>query len=214
MTGPRQNRVDPFGGIVAVPARGTFMGNRGILHDAEGRLGTARWKLRAWLICLTEFRGRQRQVMAPNRYTELFFLDEATALAAGHRPCFECRRRDFLAWREAWATGTGWSSAAPPRVADMDGCLHAERVEARTRRKRVWTAPLASLPDGAMIAVEGAPRLVLGDSLLPWRFEGYGPPHKRPATGEATVLTPPSSVAALRAGYRPVLHPTALGHTG
>src|SRR3546814_7635859 len=112
---PVRNRVDPYGDIVAVPARGMFMGNRGILHDAEGRLGTSRWKLRAWLICRTCFRGRQRQIMSPNRYTELFFLDEATALAAGHRPCFECRRRDFVQFRDAWAAGNGWTGEHPPR---------------------------------------------------------------------------------------------------
>lgn len=209
---PRQNRVDPFGEIVAVPERGTFMGNRGILHDAEQRLGTARWRLKAWIICLTSFRGRQRQVMTPNRYTELFFLDEATAFSAGHRPCYECRRRDFLAYRAAWAEGADWQGADPPRVADMDGRMHAERVVARGRRKLIWTGDIASLPDGTMIADpqrDGGALLVSGDALLPWSFGGYGPRRSRPASGSATVLTPPSTVAAFAAGYRPVLHPTA-----
>lgn len=206
----RQNRVDPFGEIVAVPARGTFMGNRGILHDPSGRLGAARWRLKAWLICLTAFNDRHRQVMAPNRYTELFFLDEATALAAGHRPCFECRRRRFLAYRDAWAAGTGWRGTAPPRVADIDGRLHAERVEPRTRRKRTWTGDIADLPDGTMIArPDDGALLVLGRHLLPWRFEGYGAPLPRPARGTVTILTPPSTVATLGAGYEPALHPTA-----
>jgi len=207
----RQNRVDPFGEIVAVPARGTFMGNRGILHDASGRLGTARWRLKAWLICLTTFNDRRRQVMTPNRYTELFFLDEATALAAGHRPCFECRRRRFLAYRDAWAAGSAWTGSEPPRVADIDGRLHAERVMPGTRRKRTWMGGLAGLPDGTVIADpgDGSALLVLGRHLLPWRFEGYGRALPRPAGGSVTILTPPSTVAALGAGYAPVLHPTA-----
>lgn len=185
------------------------MGNRGILHDADRQLGRARWKLRAWLICLTAFGGRQRRVMAPNRYTELFFLDEATALAAGHRPCFECRRRAFLDYRAAWAAGTGWTGAAPPRVVDMDACLHRERVDATSRAKRTWTTRLGGLPDGTMVAVAGEPLLVLGDRLLPWRFEGYGAARPRPDLPAVDVLTPPSSVAAIAAGYRPVIHASA-----
>ncbi|MET4699447.1 hypothetical protein ABIE65_002479 [Constrictibacter sp. MBR-5] len=208
---PRQNRVDPFGEIRAVSVRGTFMGNRGILHDADGRVGTARWRLKAWLVCRTDFRGRHRQVMAPNRYTELFFLDEATALAAGHRPCFECRRRAFLAFRDAWAAGNGWAAEAPPRVADIDSRLHTERVVPRTRRKLTWTGNIDALPDGTVVAgADGAGTafLLLGEHLLPWRFEGYGRPERRPANADVTVLTPPSTVAALAAGYAPVLHPS------
>src|SRR3954451_8147614 len=125
---PRQNRVTPFGEIVAVPERGTMMGNRGVLHDARGRIFRP-WQVKRWLICLLEFRGRHRAVMAPNRYTELFFLDEATALAAGHRPCFECRRGRFLAFRDAWAAGNRESIGPEAiRAAMIDDRLHAERV--------------------------------------------------------------------------------------
>ena len=187
------------------------MGNRGVLHDADGLVGTARWRLKAWLVCLIDFRGRHRQVMTPNRYTELFFLDEATALAAGHRPCFECRRRAFLAFRDAWAAGNGWTAETPPRVADIDSRLHAERVVPRTRRKLTWVCNIANLPDGTMIAGvddAGTAFLLQGEHLLPWRFKGYGCPKRRPVKGHVTVLTPPSTVAALAAGYAPVLHPS------
>ena len=150
--------------------------------------------------------------MAPNRYTELFFLDEATALAAGHRPCFECRRHAFLAFRGAWAAGNSWAAEAPPRVADIDSRLHAERVVPRTRRKRTWLGHIDELPDGTMIAGADDPGtafLLFRQHLLPWRFEGYGRPEPRAKKGNVTVLTPPSTVAALAAGYAPVLHPSA-----
>jgi hypothetical protein len=211
---PLQNRVDPFGEIAAHPARGLFMGNRGILHDTDRRLGRARWKHKVWIVCLTEFRGRKRTVMTPRRYTELFFLDEATALAAGHRPCFECRRRDFHRFLDAWMAGTGWIGASRIRAGELDGRLHAERVDRGTRRQRTWRSGLDDLPDGALVTLDDRPDeplLVLGDALLPWRFEGYGRPRPQPRSAEATVLTPPSTVAALRAGYAPALHPSAAG---
>lgn len=208
---PLQNRVDPFGEIAAHPARGLFMGNRGILHDAERRLGRARWKHKVWIICLTEFRGRKRTVMSPRRYTELFFLDEATALAAGHRPCFECRRRDVHRFLDAWMDGTGWEAADRIRADEVDRLLHAERIDRRTRRQRTWRAGLHDLPDGAFVTLDerpGQPLLVLGDTLVPWRFDGYGRPRPKPRA-TATVLTPPSTVAALSAGFAPTLHPSA-----
>jgi hypothetical protein len=127
-TMPRQNRVTPFGEIVSVPERGTMMGNRGILHDVDGRI-RRRWRVKRWLICVLEFKGRHRMVMAPNRYTELFFLDEATGLAAGHRPCAECRRSRFLAFRNAWgAANRHISGSESIRAAMMDNQLHAERI--------------------------------------------------------------------------------------
>lgn len=151
---PRQNRVAPTGEIVAAPYRGTFMGNRGILHDGAGRLGSARWRHRHWVCCLLRFRGRHRQVMAPNRYTELFFLDEAVALAAGHRPCAECRRADFNAFRAAF----GPDLSAP----EIDAALHRARVDRGTRRQIRHEAPLGRLPDGGFILYEGAAHLVRG----------------------------------------------------
>src|SRR5205814_2777553 len=140
---PLQNRVTPFGEIVAVPARGTFMGNRGRLHDAQQRLTRSRWHLKAWIICVLEFEGRHRTVMAPNRYTELFFLDEATALAAGHRPCFECQRRRYNEFRAAWAAGN-LHGPSPVTAGEIDERLHADRLD-RSRSKRTFTASLADL---------------------------------------------------------------------
>src|SRR5262245_6485047 len=122
---PRQNRVTPWGEIVAMPERGTLMGNRGLLHDAEGQIMRP-WRERRWIICLLDFKGRRRSVMSPGLYTELFFLDEATALAAGHRPCAECRRERFNAFRDAWLKGNG--GAAPVTAPDIDRRLHEERL--------------------------------------------------------------------------------------
>ena len=208
---PRQNRVTPLGEIVAIPERGTMMGNRGVLHDPDGRI-VRPWQVRRWLICLLDFRGRHRTVMTPNRYTELFFLDEATALAAGHRPCVECRRNRFLAFRAAWADGTG--SAVPPetiRVGTIDDRLHADRVGPK-RTKRTYTANLDDLPDGAFVTLARSGEdchLVLGDWLLAWSPRGYSERRPRPRGEAATVLTPGSTVATLRAGYTPEIHPSA-----
>jgi hypothetical protein len=201
---PLQNRVTPAGEIVAAEARGLFMGNRGILHDADKRLGRSRWKHKVWIVCVTRFRGRHRAVMTPRRYTELFFLDEAVAIAAGHRPCFECRRRDFHAWQEAWRRCN--AAGAAPRAREMDAVLHRERIEPGTRSQRRWRTPLDSLPDGVFVLWQERPCLVAGDRLLPWSHFGYGDPWARPDSETVTVLTPPSSVGALRGGYRPVLH--------
>ena len=201
---PRQNRVTPRGELIAVDARGTFMGNRGCLHDAAGRIRRA-WQLKRWIICELEFKGRHRPVMQPGRYTELFFLDEATALAAGHRPCAECRRPAFRAFLAAWAAGRPGGDT--PRTPALDEVLHRERTAPP------WQAPLDTLPDGAFVALPGDPRpfLVLGGALLAWTPGGYTDHVARPPAA-VEVLTPRSTVEALRAGYRPVLHPTA-AHT-
>ena len=206
---PLQNRVTPTGDIVAVPARGLFMGNRGILHDDSRRLGRSRWKHKAWIICLLSFRGRHRVPMTPRRYTELFFLDEAVAIAAGHRPCFECRRQDFYAWQSAWRDGNGISEL--PRAPAMDDILHGERALRGGRRQKTWTASADALADGAFVLLDAAPHLLHGGSLYPWSHDGYGTPRPIPHDGALTVLTPPASVGALRGGYRPVLHGTVAG---
>lgn len=204
---PRQNRVTPFGEVVAVPERGTMMGNRGVLHDASGQVWRP-WQVKRWLICLPEFRGRHRTVMSPDRYTELFFLDEATGLAAGHRPCFECRRARFLAFRDAWAAGNpGDSSGDPITASVIDDRLHAERV-GPGRSKRTFTAKLDDLAGGVLVDLEGA-HLVLGDALLAWTPGGYSGRRKRPRGIEVNVLTPYSTEAAIRAGYEPEVHPSA-----
>jgi hypothetical protein len=203
---PRQNRVTPLSRIVAHPGRGLFTGNRGILHDEGGRLGRRRWTSALWICCRLDFRGRHRAVMSPGTWTELFFLDEAVALAAGHRPCAACRRADYTRFRAAW-DAAGLPPA--PRAADMDACLHRARLTA-DRRQRVHEAPLAALPDGTFIADgDGGALLVRGDQLFPYRPDGYGPPLPRPASGLARVLTPAPIVAVLAAGYAAVLHPTA-----
>src|SRR5262249_39124126 len=152
---------------IATPERGTFMGNRGVLHDDEGRIKRP-WQLKRWLICVLEFRGRKRAVMTPNRYTELFFLDEATALAAGHRPCAECRHTRYRAFRDAWKLANG--SNEWPAASEMDDCLHAERVNGG-RSKNTFSSALDQLPDGVFLAFEGQPGqayLVWGDSLFAW----------------------------------------------
>jgi hypothetical protein len=208
---PRQNRVTPFGDIVATPERGTFLGNRGVLHDAEGRIRRA-WQVKRWIVCVLEFRGRKRTVMSPGRYTELFFLDEATALAAGHRPCAECRHARFLAFCTAWAAAhPADSSSARPAADAIDRQLHAERV-APDRSKRSFVAALDGLPDGVFVAVPAwgeQAYLVRGDSLLAWSPGGYHERRRRPKGEEVRVLTPPSTVKAIRAGYAPAIHHSA-----
>jgi hypothetical protein len=200
---PLQNRVTPTGDIVADPARGMFMGNRGILHDASRRLGAARWRHRSWICCQLSFKGRRRAVMAPRRYT-----DEATALAAGHRPCFECRRDAARAFQTAWRRACAMDCCA----AAMDRVLHLARVEPHTRRQNRFAAALDDLPDGVFVVLDEAPStalLVFGDRLLPWRASGYASARPRPAAIRCRVLTPAPIVAVVRAGYAPGLHPSA-----
>jgi len=199
---PFQNRVTPFGEIVALPGRGLMMGNRGIIHDAERRIVRA-WQVRRWIACRTEFRGRHIEVMRPGRWTALFFLDEATALAAGHRPCGECRHTDYQRFRTLWEATHG----GPADADAMDRVLHAERLDGR--KKRIYRAPITTLPDGAYVALEGDAHLVWGDELLAWTDRGYGERRERPRTRIADVLTPPSIVALLEAGYPVSVHPSA-----
>jgi hypothetical protein len=204
-----QNRVAPTGEILAVPARGTLMGNRGgPLHGAGKSLRSRRWATRQWICCRLDFNGRQREIMAPGRYTELFFLDEATALAAGHRPCFECRRADAVRFADAWRRAHAQN--ANPRAADIDRALHAQRLDARGG-KQLHTYDVADLPAGAFVLdhASARPHLVQPCSLLPWTFTGYGPPQPRPRHGPATALTPPGIIGALKFGYVPMVHVSA-----
>jgi hypothetical protein len=207
----KQNRVTPFGEIIATPERGTFMGNRGVLHNAERHIKRA-WLVKRWLVCVLEFRGRKRMVLTPNRYTELFFLDEATALAAGHRPCAECRHQRFLAFCNAWKkTHPDNNGLQRPTAAEIDNRLHAERV-APDRSKRSFRGPLDKLPDGVFVTLrarEEQSYLVWGGSLLAWSPGGYQGRRTRPKGQEVRVLTPPSTVAAIRAGYLPEIHASA-----
>jgi hypothetical protein len=201
---PRQNRVMPDGMLIAVPDRGLFWGNRGALHDPEGRL--VRYSRgKAWAICVLSFKGRRRELWAPGRLTELFFLDEATGLAAGHRPCGECRYQDYQAFKRAWAVAFG---GGVPGVAEIDARMQADRL-VRPGVRRSYSARLSSLPDGVMVSVGGTPFLVWGGGLLAWTPGGYRSSGQSPAEDTVTVITPRATVAVLAAGYRPVVHPSA-----
>lgn len=199
---PLQNRVTPFGELVAVAGRGLLTGNRGVLHDDARRIVRA-WQVRRWIACRTAFRGRHRTVMQPRRWTELFFLDEATALAAGHRPCGECRYADYRRFRSLWEARHG----APAGADAIDRVLHAQRLDGRA--KRVYRAPFAALPDGAYVAVEGVAWLVWRGELHRWSDGGYADRAPRPRDGDVDVLTPAAIVALLAAGYPVAVHPTA-----
>jgi hypothetical protein len=206
---PRQNRVTPLGQIVAVPDRGTLMGNRGHLHDAHGRVRRA-WQLTRWIACVLEFKGRRRKVMTPGHYTELFFLDEATALAAGHRPCAECQRGRFDAFRRALAIGWKGDDAPPHSATEIDARLHADRL-APDGSKRTHAADLDDLPDGVCVLPTGdpLPHIVLDNALLPWSAGGYAERVDRPRGVAVDVVTPELTVRAIRGGYAPELHPSA-----
>ena len=202
---PRQNRVLPTGEIIAHPARGLLTGNRGILHDEAGELGPARWRHPHWISCALIYKDWRREVMTPGTWTELFFLDEAVALSAGHRPCALCRRADYTAFRDAWGRATD----EKPGAADLDRCLHAARIARPGHTQQRHVAPLATLPRGAFVLWAGTPHLVKEDHLLPYDPQRYGNATARPPTGEVTVLTPRPMIDVLRAGYRPILHGSA-----
>jgi hypothetical protein len=245
-----QNRVTPLGEIVAVPLRGAWTGNRGVLHEggsaSEGRGGHRIVRSHAsdlWITCALEFRGRWREQWLPHRYTHLFFHDEAVSFAAGHRPCAECRRGDYRAYQQAWAAagapvitarspaghgtplitarspaGHGTPDLAPasvpvaaplPSAKQMNAQLHSERIVPGTHQRRLHELPWAGLPDGTFVLDDGQPALVLGDALVPWTTDGYGDRRPRPTAGTATVITPPSTVAVLRAGYPVQIDDTA-----
>jgi hypothetical protein len=205
---PLQNRVTPLGELIADPARGLVYGNRGCLHDDAGRI-RRRFNGRRWIACRLAFRGwLRRPLLQPGRFTELFFLDDATAMAAGHRACALCRREDHLRLTEIWRTLHPDQAGADA----IDAQLHAERVDPRTRSHQVHGAAFHSLPDGAFVLFEGEPHVVAGRDLLRWTPDGYVAGAPRPARGVATVITPPSLVEVLRAGWDPVvprLHPSA-----
>lgn len=205
---PLQNRVTPFGDIVALDGRGLLMGNRGILHDARRRI--VRYaRGRRWIACLTRYRNRRRELMRPGSYTELFFLDEATALAAGHRPCAECRRTEYTRFVAAW---TACFPGEPASADAIDRRLHADRM-AGPGVKRTYTEDIGRLPEGTYVAVDGAAWLLWDGALLAWSAGGYT--ERRPLPrGVVTVLTPRCLVAVVRAGYAPAVHPTATTRSG
>jgi len=212
---PLQNRVTPFAELAAVPARGLLLGNRGgRIHDAARRLGARRWASKQWICCVLDFRGRRRKVWGDS-YTELFFLDEVTAFAAGHRPCFECRRKDAERFAELFASAIPISvhsraSGNPVRRSSalfMDSILHRERLDGRA--KRTCRAAVDALPDGAMIARDGEAFAVRGAHLLRWTPAGYDRALPCPRDVNVDVLTPPSIVEVLKRGYAPLWHPSA-----
>jgi len=202
-----QNRVDPYGRLHAVSARGAWMGNRGVLHDANRRI-VAEHRLRRWITCVLTFKDRRREVFTPNRYTELFFLDEATSLAAGHRPCAECRRSRYDEFRDAWASAAGRSARSSAE--EIDEALHAERLD-RRGAKRTYGARVASLPDGVLVEHQGRPCLLSRGALLSWSFEGYGAAIRISNDARVEVLTPKSIVRAIRSGFTPQVHAGAGG---
>ena len=203
---PLQNRVDPFGRLFRTHARGTMMGNRGgALHNSEREIVRS-YKSRRWITCVLEFRGRHRTVMSERRYTELFFLDEATAFAAGHRPCAECRRERFNAFKDAWQRAKGLATL--PFADEMDMELHPARTD---RRKKVtYEAEMDSLPDGCFVQIEALPYLVWNRALLLWTPDGYTRRQSRPTRTTATVLTPQPIVRCMRYGYKPEIHNSSL----
>jgi hypothetical protein len=205
-----QNRVTPLGALVAEPGRGLVYGNRGCLHDQGGQIRRS-YNGKRWIACRLEFRGwLRRPLLQPGRFTELFFLDEATAFAAGHRPCALCRRDDYLRLLAFWQELHPGEAGAEM----IDQRLHGERLSPLTRTQLHHRAPLAELPDGAFVLHQGSPHLVLGRRLLRWTSDGYRAPVPRSGHRQAVVITPPSLVSLLRAGWEPavpLLHPSAMG---
>ncbi|HET7305394.1 MAG TPA: hypothetical protein VFJ12_12695, partial [Segeticoccus sp.] len=193
---PQQNRVTPCGDIVATPLRGAWTGNRGILHEGDRIVRFHASDL--WITCALEFRGRWSEQWRPHHFTWLYFHDEAVSLAAGHRPCAECRRADYRAFRDAWADAL---AVAPPSARQLNQQLHGERIVRGTHTRRRHTLAWHDLPDGAFVRVLPGTAVVVDDHLSVWTPAGYGDRLPRPRTGRAEVITPPSSVAALRAGY-------------
>jgi hypothetical protein len=203
---PRQNRITPFGEIIASPARGTMMGNRGILHDEQGVLTNKRWTHQSWVACSLSYKGIKRTLNAPHCYTELFFFDEATALSAGHRPCAECRRDDFHRFRDAWLRGNPESGLdGSSSIAAIDRIIHSERVT-RNREKVVWVGVLGDMPDAVFVTLPekpDQPLLKWQGNLHQWSPGGYINPLMVDEVRQVTILTPQSIVMAIKAGYTP-----------
>ncbi len=197
-----RNRVTPMGDIVAIKLRGAWLGNRGILHQGTEVVSFHRGSL--WITCALRHRDWRLPQWAPGHFTVLFFHDEAVAFAAGHRPCALCRRRAYESYRRAWATGLG---VAVPPAKELDRHLHAERIVRGSHRRRLHPTSWPALPAGAFVLVDGKPALVLDDAVVPWTIRGYGHPTRRPAAGRVEAVTPPSTLAALGAGYRPQIDP-------
>jgi hypothetical protein len=207
---PLQNRVDPFGDILSVAARGTLMGNRGIIHDARTKtLLTRRWQHQSWICCVLSFKGYQHPIMGSSAYTELFFLDEATALAAGHRPCAYCRRADFNAFKKAWIKAKQLCDEKSLTAPAIDRTLHRERVT-RKREKIMHLARIDDLPNGVMVVQSNRALLISDNTVLPWTPHGYEEPLPKPSKVRVSVLTPYSTVQVIAAGYVPMIHASGI----
>lgn len=197
---PERNRVTPTGDIVAIPLRGAWLGNRGVLHRDHEIVRFHASNL--WITCALSYKGWRAPKWEPHRWTALFFHDEAVAFAAGHRPCALCRRPAYNAYRAASAQAR---DVELPSAAELDKLLHSERIVRGTHRRRLHPAAWPGLPAGTFVLVDDEARLVLDDAVVPWTVRGYGPPQRRPRHGDVAVLTPPATVAALTAGYEPQL---------
>jgi hypothetical protein len=197
-----QNRVDPYGNIIKTKARGAWMGNRGVLHNSQQQI-VSPFKLKAWITCKLEFKGRRREVMSPNRYTELFFMDEATSFAAGHRPCFECRRGDYPKFKTFWLKGNPqYHFDEKTSINEIDKILHQERID-RSKRKVTYEEDAKELPDGSFVSIGGTPHLIYEHKIYLWSPFGYDKAVDLPHRNKLIVLTPESVVNTFRAGYVP-----------
>ena len=206
---PRQNRVDPFGSLNAVPQRGALMGNRGCLHDNDGTIRRV-FAHKAWVTCRMEWKGVQRKLFSPGRYSELFFLDEATAFAAGHRPCNYCRRDDYKAFNLSFSNAL--ASGSKIKAGDIDLQIHSDRIT-KGNVKKTFRADLSSLPDGVMVVLAGSPdtpRMLWKGNLLRWSLDGYSDPLRATEIRMVDVLTPASICAVFAAGYAVEVDPSAL----
>ncbi|HEX3911002.1 MAG TPA: hypothetical protein VHW67_09915 [Solirubrobacteraceae bacterium] len=202
---PARNRVTPHGEIEGFPLRGALTGNRGILHS--GREIVRFHAHDSWVACSLRFKDRWSEQWVPHHFTWLYFYDEAVSFAAGHRPCGECRRASYKRYREAWVEAQGGEA---PSAKEMNRVLHGERIVRGTHRRQLHGQPWRALPEGAFVELDGDPFLVLGPELVQWTREGYRARRPRPRRGEASAITPPSTLAVLRAGYPLELHPSAL----
>jgi hypothetical protein len=197
---PRQNRVTPFSTVIETSARGRWLGNRGCIHDESGRIRRL-YQTRRWIICLLQYKGARRALMQPSRWTELFFLDEATALAAGHRPCAYCQRARYEEFRSLWARANPELVSGPkPGADEMDACLHSQRLDG-CRQRITYPATLGRLPDATFVVHNAEACLVRSLRLFPWRPDGYGAPLQLPSESQVSVLTPRSTVNTLAAGF-------------
>ena len=205
---PLQNRVDPWGKLVATHARGTLLGNRGILHNKQKQI-VKTYQHQNWVTCKLQYKGRKRILMSPHKYTELFFLDEATAFAAGHRPCAECRRERYLEFKDYWVRANLGQQPEDVKASVISKTMHTERIG--KKEKLTFRAELKDLPAGTIFSNSGMAYLVFADSVCLWSFEGYHPADRIKLPDEVEVLTPRSIVKAFKLGFKPEIHESITG---